>query len=155
MSLDTLNSRNSSWSIACLKEYLRKKRGLTVVCCSRKPSFLNAKHLSLNRHLAYTLRCVYTPMFFQVQPETKKKKKKKKKKEKKSLLEQTSPALQPLPLAFCQLPIMSGFSIWPRRRRGQTYRFPYVYSTCFVLSLGTHAGEKKTPMALLLLWGSV
>ena len=79
-----LNSRNSSWSIACLKEYLRKKRGLTVVCCSRKPSFLNAKHLSLNRHLAYTLRCVYTPMFFQVQPETKKKKKKKKKKRKAS-----------------------------------------------------------------------
>ena len=57
------------------------------------------------------------PVLFQVQPETKKKK---------SLLAQTSPALQPLPLAFCQLPIVSGLSIWPRRRRGQTYRFPYV-----------------------------
>ena len=40
---------------------------------------------------------------------------------KKSLLAQTSPALQSLPLAFCQLPIVSGLSIWPRRRRGQTY----------------------------------
>ena len=46
---------------------------------------------------------------------------------KKSLLAQTSPALQPLPLAFCQLPIVSGLSIWPRRRWGQTFRFPCVY----------------------------
>ena len=71
-----LDSRNSSWSIARLKEYLRKKEN-TVVCWSRKPSFLNAEYLSsqCNGHLAYrTLRCVYTPVLFQVQPETKKKK---------------------------------------------------------------------------------
>ena len=73
-----------------------------------------------------------------------------KQKKKESVLAQTSPALQPLPLAFCQLPMVSGRSIWPRRRWGQTFRFP-----CFVLSLGTDAGEKKTPMALHLLSGSV
>ena len=60
-------------------------------------------------HTACTCR---PPALFQVQPERKK-----------SLLAQASPALQPLPLAFCQLPIVSGLIIWPlRRRRRQTSR---------------------------------
>ena len=69
-----LDSRNSSWSIARLKEYLRKKED-TVVCCSRKPSFLNAQYLSIV--ISHT-HCVAgtPPVLFQMQPEAKKKKKK-------------------------------------------------------------------------------
>ena len=71
-----------------------------------KKAELLERQVSLNSHLAYTLRCVYTPGAFPNATWNKKKKKKKK-----SLLAQTSPALQPLPLAFCQLPIVSGLSI--------------------------------------------
>ena len=107
-----LDSRNSSWSIARLKEYLRKKED-TVVCCSRKPSLLNAKYLSIVISHTHCVSC--TPaVLFQVQPDHETNK------QKESLLAQTSPALKPLPLPFCQLPIVSGLSIWPRRRRGQT-----------------------------------
>ena len=71
-----LDSRNSSWSIARPKEYLRKKED-TVVCCSRKPSLLNAKYLSVVISHTHCVACT-PPVLFQVQPETKKKKKKKK-----------------------------------------------------------------------------
>ena len=104
---------NSSWSIARLKAYLRKKED-TVVCWLRKPSFLNARYLSIVISHTHCVTC--TPGAFP-SAETNKQK---------SLLTQTSPAFQPLPIAFCHVPIVSGLSIWPRRRRRQTYRFPYL-----------------------------
>ena len=122
---------------------LEKKRGHSRLLFKKAEPL--ERQVSLSRHLAYTLRCVYTPSAFPSATWNKTKKK--------SLLAQTSPALQPLPLAFRQLPIVSGLIIWPRRRRGKHIAFPS--STCFVLSLGTNAGEKKTPMALHLLSGSV
>ena len=124
---------------------LEKKRGHSRLLF-KKAEPLERQLVALSRHLAYTLRCVYTPGAFPSATWNKQQ-------QQKSLLAQTSPALQPLPLAFCQLPIVSGLSIWPRRRRGKHIAFPS--STCFVLSLGTHAGEKKTRMALHLLSGSV
>ena len=109
-----LDSRNSSWSIASLKVYLRKKIGHSRLLV--KKAELLERQVPLNRHLAYTLQYVYTPVLFQVLKQT----------NKKSLVTQTSPALQPLAFAFCHVPIVSGLSIWPRRRRRQTYRFPYL-----------------------------
>ena len=73
------------------------------------------------------------PVLFQVQPE-----------KKKSLLAQTSPALQPLLLAFCQLLKVSGVIIWPKLPK--TTAGANTFSQCvsvLVLSLGRHAGEKK------------
>ena len=54
--------------LARLKEYLRKKED-TVVCCSRKPSFLNAKYLSIVISHTHCVACT-PPVLFQVQPET-------------------------------------------------------------------------------------
>ena len=56
------DSRNSRWSIARLKEYLRKKRGHSRLLF--KKAELLEHQVSLNRHLACTLRCVYTPSAF-------------------------------------------------------------------------------------------
>ena len=69
-----LDSRSSSWSIARLKEYLRKKED-TVVCCSRKPSLWNAKYLSVVISHTHCVACT-PPVLFQVQPETNNNKKK-------------------------------------------------------------------------------
>ena len=68
-----LDSRNSSWSIARLKENLRKKED-TVVCCSRKPSFLNAKYLSIVISHTHCVACA--PRCFPSGTWNKKKKKK-------------------------------------------------------------------------------
>ena len=74
-------------------------------------------------------------VLFQVQPETTKKK---------ASWHKLSPALQHryLPLAFCQLPMVSGLIIWTRRRRGGggggNITLSLNASTCFVLSLGRH-----------------
>ena len=67
------------WTVSKLKlehrsseRVLEKKEG-TVVCCSRKPSFLNTKCLSIV--ISHTHCVAFTsPMLFQVQPETKKEK---------------------------------------------------------------------------------
>ena len=53
-----LDSRNSSWSIARLKEYLRKKEDRHSRLLFKKAEPLE-RQVSLNHHLAYTLRCVY------------------------------------------------------------------------------------------------
>ena len=112
-----LDSRNSSWSIARLKEYLRKKKKDTAVCCSRKLSFLNAKYLSIVilHHLTHCVAC--TPRYFS---------KCNLKQTKKNPPGTNFAYIATSSPAFCQLPIVSGLSIWPRRRRGQTYRFPNV-----------------------------
>ena len=69
-----LDFRNSSWSIARLKDYLRYKED-TVVCCSRKPSFLHAKCLSIVISHTHCVACT-PPVLFQVpRPETTTKKK--------------------------------------------------------------------------------
>ena len=145
-----LDYRNSSWSIARLKEYLRKKED-TVVCCSRKPSLLNAKYLSVVISHTHCVACT-PPVLFQVQPETKKKKKKKKK----------PPGTNFACIATSSTSFLpASDSEWPQHLAqttagaapGKHIAFPS--STCFALSLGTHAGEKKTPMAQHLLSGSV
>ena len=70
----------------------------------------------------------------------------------KSLLAQTSPELEPLPLAFCQLPMVSDLIICPKDDGGGKHRdfSQCVYVLC-TLTWETSAGEKKTPMALHLL----
>ena len=95
---------------------LEEKRGHSRLLLKKAEPL--ERQVSLSRHLTYTLRCVYIPGAFPSATWNQ---------QKKSLLAQTSPALQPLPLPFCQLPIVSGHSNWPRRRRGETYRFPFVY----------------------------
>ena len=133
-----LDSWNSSWSISLVWKSTWEEKEDTVDCCSRKPSFLNAEYLSIvTSHPRCSSKCNLT---------------------KKSLLAQTSPALQPLSLAFCQLPKVSGVIIWPKLPKttaGANIKLSLKASTCFVLSLGRHASEKKKPMALHLLSGSV
>ena len=51
-----LDSRNSSWSISRLKKVLEKKRGHSRLLFKKVE--LLERQVSLNRHLAYTLRCV-------------------------------------------------------------------------------------------------
>ena len=110
-----------------------------------KKAELLERQISLNRHLAYKRLRVHPGAFPSATWN---------KQTKKSLLAQTSPALQPLPLVFCQLPLVSGLSPdGPDDGGGKHIAFPT--STSFVLSLGTAAGKKKTPMALRLLSGSV
>ena len=78
---------NWSWSIARLKEYLRRKRGHSRLLF-KKAEFLNAKYLSI---VTWHTHCVYNPGALPSATW------------KKSLLAQTSPALQPLP-SPCFLP---------------------------------------------------
>ena len=61
----------------------------------------------------------------------------------KRLLAQTSPALEPLPLAFCQLPIVSDLIICPKDDGGVDIALSLNVSTCFVLSLGRHRRAKR------------
>ena len=119
-----LGSRNSSWSIARLKECLRRKRGRSRL--PFKKAELLERQVSPNRHLAYTLR---------VHPRCSSKSRCNLKKKKKSLLAQTSPGFQPLPLPFCQLPIVIGLIIWPKTTAGANITLSVNASTCFVLSL--------------------
>ena len=111
-----LDSRNSSWSIARLKEYLRKKRGHSRFAVQESRASWTPSISQSSSRIHTALPRVHPRCFSKCNL--------KQTKTKKSLLAQTSPALQPLPLPFCQLPIVSGLSIWPRRRRGQAYRFP-------------------------------
>ena len=106
-----LDFPNSSWSIDRLKEYLRGKQG-TIDRHSRKSSILNAKYLGSQSKWSRRIHTACTPRRCSSTDCNLKKKK--------SFLAQTSPAMQPLPLAFCQLPMVSGLIIWPRRRHGQT-----------------------------------
>ena len=90
-----------------------KEKEDTVDCRSRNPSFLNAKYLLI---VTSHTHCVYKPCAESSKCNLKK--------TNKSLLAQTLPALQPLPLAFCQLPIVSDFNICPKDDGGgQTSRF--------------------------------
>ena len=135
-----LDSRNSSWSIARLKEYLRKKRGHSRLLFKKAELLERQVSQALSRHLAYI---VHTALRVHPRCLSKCNLKKKKKKKKKSFLAQTSPALQPLPLAFCQLPIMSGLIILPRRRRGQTHRFPSLRLRASYSHLGPMRAKRK------------
>ena len=112
----------SSWSIACLKEYLRKKED-TVVCCSRKPSFLNAKYLSIvisHTHcVARTPRC-FSKRNLKQQQQQQQQQKKKPPGTNFACIATSSPCFLPASDSEC-------LSTWPRRRRGQTHRFPFVY----------------------------
>ena len=120
-----------------------EEKGETVDCRSRKPSFQDPERqqVSPNRHLAYTTAC--TPkVLFRVQPQ------------KKEASWHRLPKFACFPTSSpCCLPASD--STFPqylaqrrRVRRGQT---SLNACTCFVLSLGTYAGEKETPMALHLL----
>ena len=118
----------------------------TVDCRSRKPSFqLNAKYPGSQSSPGIHTACT-PPVLFQVQPE------------KKSLLAQTSLALQPLPLAFCQFPKVNGVIIWPKLPKttaGANITLSLCVYVLRTLSWETCGRKKKTPMALHLLSGSV
>ena len=121
---------------------LEKKKEDTVDCRSRKPSFLNATYLSI---ITSHTHCVYKSGALRCNL-----------KKKKSLLAQTSPALEPLPLAFCQLPMVSDLIICPKDDGGGKHRdFSQCVYMLRTLTWETSAGEKKTPMALHLLSESV
>ena len=126
-----MDFRNSSWSIARLKNYLKRKRGYSRLPF-KKPELLE-RQVSLNRHLAYILRVQTLCQVFQVQPE-----------KNKSLLAQTSPALQPLPLAFSQLPIVSDLIICPKGDGvGQTSRFLSMRLRASYSRFGEIGGRKE------------
>ena len=109
-----------------------EEKEATVDCRSWKPSFLNAKYLSI---VTWHTHCMYTRCSSKCNLR------------KKSLLAQTSPALQPLPLAFCQLPKVSGVIIWPMAKLPKTTdRYLYranlkmvAIATRAVYSLDMHA----------------
>ena len=95
-----------------------------------KKAELLERQVSLNRHLAYTLR---------VQTRCSSKCNLKNKKPPARVLAQTSPALEPLPLAFCQLPIVSDFIICPKDDGGGKHR---AASRCvYVLQSYSHLGD--------------